>query len=269
MIKKLIPFLFLTVTLFGLPIQPLVATETKPHVNNGPCKLKYGWADWAPLQYVDASGRLTGVQIELVRAVSEAAGCDIEYVKLPWNQIVNRIESGELDFTANATEDEVRRKFAYFSLPYRRDTFSFWVRNEKKERFDKASVEQIMKAGAKLGLVSNQLYSPEIERWKANSSFNKNIFYAEEIADLLSMLKNDEVDIAVEDPYIIAYRKRIGIFSDDFTSLSLNTFGYEVSFMFSKKSTSKKMVERYNDTMRKMKGTSLFQTIWMNPELIN
>ena len=270
MIIKLTPPLFLIGILLGLlPIQSAQAAEKAIVTKDEPCNLKYGWADWAPLQYVDASGKLTGVQIELVRAVSEAAGCKIEFIKLPWNQIVKRIESGELDFTANATEDEVRKKFAYFSIPYRRDTFSFWVRKENKKLFDKASVKEIMQTGVKLGLVSNQLYSQDIENWKADSKFNKNIFYAEEIADLLSMLKNDEVEIAVEDPYLIAYRKRIGIFSDDFTSLPLKTFGFEVGFMFSKKSTSKTLVERYNNSMRKMKNSPLFQTIWMNPDLIN
>ncbi|TQV73001.1 amino acid ABC transporter substrate-binding protein [Aliikangiella marina] len=232
------------------------------------CILKYGWADWAPLQYVDTSGKLTGVQIELVKAVTDAVGCKIEFIKLPWSQIIQQIESGELDFTANATKDDFRSRFAYFSNPYRRDTFSFWVPKSRKALFDKPSVDEIMRTGAKLGLVANQLYSDDIKAWENDPNYGKNIAYAEEIADLLSMLKEGQVDIAVEDPYLIAYRKRIGLFSDDFTRLGIRTFGYEVSFMFSKKSTSMALVEQFNSKMRELKSTPVFQTIWMNPELI-
>lgn len=258
----------LFIFLFVLSGSSSLSAFSSPSKKGDSCQLKYGWADWAPLQYVNSTGQLTGVQIEFVKAVTQAVGCDIKFVKLSWSEVVKQIETGEIDYTANATEDDFRRQFAYFSLPYRRDTFSFWVDRNKKEEFNRPSVSAIMRTGAKLGLISNQLYSPEIEGWIANETYSKNIVWAEEIDDLLNLLIENQVDIAVEDAYIIAYRKRIGIFSNNFVHMGVNTFGYETSFMFSKKSVSKDLVEKFNKRMRELKNTPLFQSIWMNPELI-
>jgi polar amino acid transport system substrate-binding protein len=236
--------------------------------SNNQCLLKYGWADWAPLQYIDASGELTGVQVDLVKSVSKAAGCDVKYIKLSWAQILKGLKSGEIDFTANATENEFRKSFSYFSIPYRRDIFSFWVRDEDRSRFDYQTVEKIMKSGMKLGLISDQLYSPEIELWRKHPVFSKNITYAEEIDDLILLLEQRKVESIVEDAYIIAFRKRLGGFSRNISHLSINTFGYPVAFMFSKKTTSKQLVEKYNQKMRDLKNTSIFQSIWLDPQLI-
>ena len=243
-------------------------SATSESSTNKKCHLKYGWADWAPLQYIDASGELTGVQIDLVNSVSKAVGCEIEYIKLPWTQILQDLKSGKIDFTANATESEIRKTYGYFSIPYRRDTFSFWVRNQDRPRFEQQTVEELMKSGMKLGLITDQLYSPEIEFWEKDPVYSKNISYTEEIDDLLLLLENRKVESIVEDAYIIAYRKRLGGFSRNISHLSIKTFGYPVAFMFSKKTTSKKLVEKYNQTMRELKHTSVFQSIWLDPNFI-
>jgi len=249
-------------------IHTVSAASSSTVESNKECRLKYGWADWAPLQYIDASGELTGVQIDLVKAVSKAVGCDIEYIKLSWAQILKGLKSGDIDFTANATENDIRKTFAYFSIPYRRDIFSFWVRDEERVRFDHQTVEEIMKSGMKLGLISDQLYSPEIELWRKDPVFSKNITYTEEIDDLILLLEERKVESIVEDAYIIAFRKRLGGFSRNISHLSIQTFGYPVAFMFSKKTTSKELAEKYNQKMRELKNTSTFQSIWLDPKLI-
>lgn len=249
-------------------IQTVSAAKSSSGESNKECHLKFGWADWAPLQYIDASGELTGVQVDLVNAVSKAVGCDVEYVKLSWAQILQGLKSGEIDFTANATENTFRKTFAYFSIPYRRDTFSFWVRNENHIRFNHQTVEKIMKSGMKLGLISDQLYSPEIELWKKDPVYSKNISYTEEIDDLISLLQDGRVEGIVEDAYIIAFRKRIGVFPRNISYLSSKTFGYPVAFMFSKKTTSKEIVEKYNQKMRELRDSSSYQSIWIDPQFI-
>ncbi len=249
-------------------IHPLSAEKNNVENSNGECQLKYGWADWAPLQYVDAAGELTGVQVDLVNTVSNAVGCDLTFVKLSWAQILQGLQSGEIDFTANATESEFRRSFAYFSIPYRRDTLSFWVKEENRARFDYLTVEKVMKSGMTLGLIADQLYSPEIELWKKDPTYGKNISYTEEIDELILLLEQGKVESIVEDPYVIAFRRRIGGFTGNITHLSVQTFGYPVGFMFSKKSTSKKLVEKYNQKMRELKNTSALHSIWIDPEFI-
>lgn len=255
--------------IFSLLLSPLVIAESKTtnELQSG-CQLKFGWADWAPLQYYDASGNLTGVQVDLVNAVSKEVGCEVEYIQLSWAEIVEGIKSGDIDFTANATENDSRKEFAYFSIPYRRDTFSFWVKKDNYERYNIGPVEKLMKSGMKLGLISNQLYSPEIENWQNDPIYGKNIVYSDGIDQLISLLIDDKVEVVVEDAYIMAYRKRAGIFSKKIARLSIETFGFKVAFMFSIKTTSKKVVDKYNNKLRELKNTELFQSIWLNPELI-
>lgn len=249
------------------PTRPAVASSENK--TSSECNLTFGWSDWEPLQYEDSSGRLQGIQIELAKSMASAIGCEIKFVKNTWSGVVQSIESGEIDFTANATPSTGRKAFAYFSLPYRRDTYSIWVKHKDLERYNHSSIERIKKSGIKVGLVKSQIYNDEFESWKKDPVYSKNITYFNTLNELIKNLVHGKIEALVEDPFVIAYRLRVDKIEDQISRIPVQSFGQKVSFMFSKKTINKTFVKRFNLKMRELKDTKVFQSVWLEPQLIN
>ena len=230
------------------------------------CRLIFGWTEWPPLQYFNPNGEISGIQIDLVNAVADKMGCHVTYIEKDWNQIVELIRDGEIDFTANATPSIEREKFAHFSDSYRRDSYAIYVRTEDFDKFNTSSIDDLKKTGIKLGLTRNHLYSSEIEQWKLDSNYNHNISYALSPSANMDRLILGEIEGSLEDPFIYAYKKRTKQITESLSRLPINIFGHKVSFMFSKKNVNGKFLKTFNDALHNIQQTAEFNSIWLDPQ---
>lgn len=76
-------------------------------------------ATFSPMEYKDDSGALQGFDIELMRAVAEAAGFKVQFVDVPWDTIFSGLNDGQYDAVASSvsiTSD--RAAVLGFSDPY-------------------------------------------------------------------------------------------------------------------------------------------------------
>lgn|GEM_PF-1392718 len=263
--SRFIVFLFLT----GSHLLVAASASGNTNTSQSNCQLVYGWANWPPLQYTDSQGEITGVQIDLVRALAKETHCKIIYIERNWSEIVDLIESGEIDFTANATLSERRKQFAYFSRSYRRDSYAVWVRSEDLNQYNFSSVDTLKKSGVKIGLTANHLYSEAIDQWIQDPRYSKNISYAPSSSINMQRLINGEIDASLEDPFIVAYKRRTKQITADISRLPIQIFGHKVSFMFSKKTVDKNFVEQFNLALKRLQESPDFSSIWLDPQFID
>lgn len=90
-----------------------------------------GWYLLDPFQYTEEKAgysRLTGLDIELLRAIARRAGYAIKFEEVQWRQHVQDIREGRRDIAAAALKTPEREAFAYFSIPYREETNALFVR---------------------------------------------------------------------------------------------------------------------------------------------
>jgi cystine transport system substrate-binding protein len=67
----------------------------------------------------DGSGDLTGYDVEVMEAVAEELGVDVEFQETQWDAIFAGLEAGRFDVIANQVSITDERKAAYdFSMPY-------------------------------------------------------------------------------------------------------------------------------------------------------
>lgn len=74
---------------------------------------------YEPYEIIDASGNLTGFDIELAEAIATELGYEIEWIDMDFNGIIGSLQSGRGDFAIAAiTPDEDRAKAVDFSELY-------------------------------------------------------------------------------------------------------------------------------------------------------
>ena len=73
-------------------------------------------ADWAPMEFVDQSGRFRGVTDDILQKLNQRLGTSFTAVPYQhWVDLEADFAAGKLDLVANMSDLPERRKFAAFS----------------------------------------------------------------------------------------------------------------------------------------------------------
>ena len=85
-----------------------------------PLKIKVGIEPyWPPMEFLDSGGRIVGFTVDFFQAVAREAGCELEYVEVPWDDIFTGLKDGRWDMVVSSvTITPERRKEMNFSIPY-------------------------------------------------------------------------------------------------------------------------------------------------------
>lgn len=103
---------------FGAPSGPIRAATTPP---------------FAPWQYRDASGRLTGFEVEMLREIGRRLGREVEFIDVQWEGALAGLVANKYDVVASAIGIICeRQKIVDFSVPYYEFGVSITVRRNDK-----------------------------------------------------------------------------------------------------------------------------------------
>jgi len=76
-------------------------------------------ATWPPMEFVDATGVIVGFDIDLLNAVAEAGGFEVEVQNTAWDGIFAGLANGDYDAViSSVTITEERQRTMAFSTPY-------------------------------------------------------------------------------------------------------------------------------------------------------
>jgi len=101
-----------------------------------PCQLKMALEQWPPYVFSKPNSAPTGLDLELTQAIFREAGCALQLMpELPTARRQRQFEQGSLDVLLAASDTAERRKIARFSIPYRTESVSLFVRSEQLPRY--------------------------------------------------------------------------------------------------------------------------------------
>jgi len=106
---------------------------------------------------------LTGLDIELVREITGAAGQKIEFEKRSWAGVLEGLQDGSIDLTVGYRRAE-RDAYVRYSFPYRLETEIIMVRRGEAHdwpRRDLSSLLAAMQGRFRIGVVEGYVYGPE------------------------------------------------------------------------------------------------------------
>ncbi len=225
------------------------------------CKLKMGWDPWEPYQYITPEGEVRGLEIDLLSALANKAGCSLTYVQDNWVNLLAGIRDGSIDMLGGATETAVRKKFAYFSDSYRYESFLLYVRAGETEKYAGKSLQELLNNGFKLGVTEDYLYGDMVNALHDNADFSAQ-FVTVPITEVnYYNLTQDNIDGFLEDPFVAAFTIRREGLKDQIEALPLEIHSTDVSIMFSKKSVTKETVQAFNQALVKLKKSGEYDRI--------
>ncbi|MDP1723592.1 MAG: transporter substrate-binding domain-containing protein [Alphaproteobacteria bacterium] len=244
---------FATDVAVALPEQPNAMQRTDT-------QLKNGWYPWDPYQYVEGGEgfkTLTGLDVQLVKAIAKKAGYNVFYEEVSWKQHLDDIKTGKRDFAAGATWTEERAEFAYYSTPYRREENSLYVRRGELSKYNfgdvQKSLDSIKEKNLRVSVVDGFIYAdPRINEFIKNPENQKNITKTANDMESLENLLNGNVDAFFADRLVtstIAWRMG----SRDKIEEQYLGVGVDIHLVFSKKSTTPKIVEEFNKAITEIK----------------
>ena len=75
--------------------------------------------NWPPMELLDDGGRVVGYSVDYFQAVCREAGCELELVKTPWDDIFTGLKDKRWDMViSSVTITPERRREMNFSIPY-------------------------------------------------------------------------------------------------------------------------------------------------------
>lgn len=238
------------------PDQPTVRRATAEK-----CELTMGWDPWEPYQYRDVGGEVHGLDVEIVSAIAEMSDCELSFVSSDWATLLERLRTGDVDILTGATRNEQREQFAYFTDPYRDESFRLYVRAGEQHEYSSTNLEDLLEKGLRLGVTQEYLYGGTVSALEQNPEYSGQFLPASVGEVNYSRLLNEEIDGFLEDPYVAAAVMRTKGLTDD---IEAHPFAIEtdpVSLMISRESVSPGIAQRLNDSLIELKSQDDYQDI--------
>lgn len=231
-----------------------------------------GWYLWEPYQFNRPSAggfELVGMDVTLVKAFVRLLGMDVKYEEVPWKQHQLDLKAGTRDIAAGATYTDDRAKYAYFSIPYRYEENSLFTLQKPKKELNFSNIKEFLAQmrlqNYKLGIIKGFTYaSPEINAFISDQANEDIIISSENTTSNLQALIRGSIDGFLADRVVGA----AAILTNQLTNradpivmevpLHIKT---SIHLMFSKKTISIDVVEKFNTLIANFVETDRYKTI--------
>lgn len=89
-----------------------------------------GDSDYAPFSFIDKSGKASGLDIDILKAVSAEGKIKFNYQLTSWDSALAHIESGKIDIITGIIFSEERERFVDFTTPIHTEYYSIFIRKD-------------------------------------------------------------------------------------------------------------------------------------------
>lgn len=237
-----------------------------------------GWYYWDPYQYTqttEAGSLLTGLDVELTRAIAKAAGKRVTYDPINWQEHQDQLKNGTRDFASGATYTPERAHYVYFSDPYRYEEDSLFIPRGQEDLYQFSDIEGFLKLvtekNLRIGIVKGYVYSSDkLNAWLRDPKNAPHIVTENTDDKNINNVLNKKIDGFISDRIVgatLIWRSGLG---DQINEVRLYIRS-PIHFMFSKKSVSPQTVKEFNEAIQAAKETDKYQNIvsaYLHPLLL-
>lgn len=164
--RRTLVLLLLAMMAFGMVFPVMAASQSTPQTTGvsqveGEV-IRIGTdAAYPPFEEIDEDGEYVGFDIDLMEAIAEDAGFEIEWINAPFDTIFTALSEGEFDAVISAaTITEEREEIIDFSDPYFVSSQSISVLLEMEEMVAGPEDLEGLRVGVQLG-TTGELYAQE------------------------------------------------------------------------------------------------------------
>lgn len=155
---------------------------------------------FAPFEFRDSSGELTGIDIKIMEAVAEDQGFQVEWCSLGFNAALQALSADQADGVIAGMSITDERKEVYdFSDPYFTGTMTLAVNEDQADEIlswdDLLDKRLMMKTGS---------MSKEVAR-ERQDQYGYEITSLDQTTTLVESVKSGNADVLMDDYPVIAY----------------------------------------------------------------
>ncbi|PCI61426.1 MAG: amino acid ABC transporter substrate-binding protein [Gammaproteobacteria bacterium] len=197
-----------------------------------------------PFHYLEA-GVPSGLDIDIVAVVLNKANYCFNYTVTPSSaRSMIELKQGRIDMLWSASFTEDRAEIAYYSIPYRQENIVlFWFPEKHPIILQQANLQELLNAGLRGVINLGGYYGEEVKQVLKEP--RANLLQVSTLERRMKMLLNNRVDFVIEDELAGHFY----LLKNKLSSIKVHPHVLHqnmVSFIFSKKSTSKQKVDRIN-----------------------
>lgn len=222
-----------------------------------PCELRVGWDPWEPYQYEGADGAVRGLDVEIIRQLAGDAGCEVEFVRGNWGELLGQVHDGEIHVLMAATPTAERRVFAHFSPAYRSESFALYTRAEDAGALAGMGLRELVERDHRIAVTDGYYYGEDATGLILGDD-TRAAFVSAPVVELnYTRLVDGEVDALLDDPFVAAAVLRRKGLDDKIARHPLQIHSGEVSLMYSQAGVDEAVLKRLDRALlqRKADGT--------------
>lgn len=225
------------------------------------CELNASWEPWNPYQFKDKNGRITGLDNDLLMAVAKQANCTVKLNNTPWKRALQMLKEGKLDVTSGASKTQERAVYAFYSDPYRDEGIAVFLLNMNAERASFMDLNAMMSSDFSIGITRGYFYGDAFMTLAKKPQFNQKVSESSSDEKSLKKLKVGRIDAILMDKYVGASLVKSEGLSADVTVHPMPVHSDDIFFIFSKKSVSQDVVDRFNQALELIKASGEYDRI--------
>lgn len=154
---------------------------------------------YPPFEFEDENGEYTGIDIDLINAIAENQGFDIEFNPMDFGGIIPALQAGQLDVAiAGMSITDERKKVVDFSDPYFDAGLSLVVAQ------DNTDIESLEDLEGKTVAVKSGTTGAQFAR-DNQDEYGYEVAQFEDSPSMFQEVSNGNADVLLEDYPVIAY----------------------------------------------------------------
>jgi len=227
----------------GLAVLWTILPSAFVHAEDCPDTFRVGASDdYEPFSYIGADGKLTGLDLRFVEQILGEAGCDPQFLVMPFPRAVVELAAGRLDMMMFASVTAERQNFAHFSAPYRNETAGLIIRADDQGGYPITEIGDLLKLNLLLAHDVGTYCGDAFEAFLNNPEAKKNTVQVSSSKQSLEMLLKGRINAIVEAPAaVFALAETLGV-RDQIAEHPFLLWSEPVHFMFSRKTVSPELV---------------------------
>ena len=230
--------------------------------------LRSGWYQWDPYQYEivkDELKHLTGLDVQLLRAVFGKMGIELQIDPVGWRQHQLDVKDGTRDIAGGAFRSKEREAYAYYSIPYRSEKDMLYVRKDERKKFRFKTAEDLVKiletGTYKLGVIDGYFYGGPLMQYINDPRYADRIIKVKDDRANFTNLLEHKIDAFPIDHLVGATLGWRHGWQKKVVEMPNPVFEDSIHVLFSKKTTSPELVDRFNQTLLQMQNSGEYNKV--------
>uniref|UniRef100_UPI004048D2EA TRIC cation channel family protein n=1 Tax=Orrella sp. TaxID=1921583 RepID=UPI004048D2EA len=231
-------------------------------------ELRAGWYRWDPYQFQMTKNeitRLTGLDVELLRAIFAKMGYSLVFDEVNWKQHQDDVSNGVRDIAAGAFFSEERSQYAYYSDAYRTEKDVIYVRTADAPLYDFKTKTQwinlLQTQNIRLGVIDGFFYGTDMMSFIEDPANAARIVRVSTDDENFANLLDNKVDAIAIDELVGETLVWRNDWAKAARQIGTPIFSGGIHVIFSKATTTPELVASFNQSLKQLRESGEYKYI--------